>query len=305
MTYTELNGKLHKEKQGRNWTYILEEEDEFDPIGYKFLESSASTGQEGVLSCAKIRYNGQSKLIYLTENYVTLPAILATVPMSSVWTIFYKLLSAVLKIRENWFISCMNLDISPECIYFDPKTQEPYLIYIPIDPKLHEENVPEFEAALRRSMIQALRASNNVMLQDREAAMLDILTDNAGGLQGLMREIMKNIGGTAGSVGSKELILVCKSHSVPGVPKTIEVDKEQYTIGRSVNNDCVIDKKSISRKHCSIVKENNSFKVVDEDSTYGTYVNGSKCIPGKKNNLNDRDILRLDKLEFEVRIQVK
>lgn len=64
------------------------------------------------------------------------------------------------------------------------------------------------------------------------------------------------------------------------------------TIGRSSENTISINDASISRNHCQIIQENeNSFLLVDLNSTNGTYVNGRKISGQIK--LTKHDIVRI------------
>lgn len=64
------------------------------------------------------------------------------------------------------------------------------------------------------------------------------------------------------------------------------------TIGRSSKNTISINDASISRNHCQIIQENeNSFLLVDLNSTNGTYVNGRKISGQIK--LTKHDIVRI------------
>lgn len=67
---------------------------------------------------------------------------------------------------------------------------------------------------------------------------------------------------------------------------------QQITIGRSKENDIVLTDVSVSRNHASIlVNDNNTFQIIDNNSTNGTYVNGNRVYGTK--NLNYNDIVKL------------
>ncbi|MDH3943711.1 MAG: FHA domain-containing protein [Anaerolineae bacterium] len=65
------------------------------------------------------------------------------------------------------------------------------------------------------------------------------------------------------------------------------LDKEEIAIGRSEENDLVINKPSISRKHAQISSMNDRYLIKDLNSSAGTYVNGRPIVhkllePGDK-----------------------
>ena len=60
------------------------------------------------------------------------------------------------------------------------------------------------------------------------------------------------------------------------VKQEYEINKTEFTIGRSANNDVVIDNRSVSGKHAHILKKDDEYILQDLDSTNGTKVNGHK-----------------------------
>lgn len=78
-------------------------------------------------------------------------------------------------------------------------------------------------------------------------------------------------------------------------PRRFTVNKDIYNIGRRENNDAVMaGLKKVSREHCSIVKENDCYYVIDRNSSFGTIVDGKPCIPGKKSDaLHENSIIEL------------
>ncbi len=52
---------------------------------------------------------------------------------------------------------------------------------------------------------------------------------------------------------------------------------DSLTIGRSANNDVVIEHPSVSRSHAQIVRDHRTFKMKDLNSSNGMFVNGERC----------------------------
>lgn len=63
----------------------------------------------------------------------------------------------------------------------------------------------------------------------------------------------------------------------------------KITIGRSVENDIVIDNKLASRNHALIQKIRDEFFLKDTNSTNGTFLNGRRIPPDKYVKLNPGD----------------
>lgn len=51
---------------------------------------------------------------------------------------------------------------------------------------------------------------------------------------------------------------------------------KRITIGRSSDNNVVINNNMVSRYHCEIIQESNRIKIVDLNSSNGTFVNGRR-----------------------------
>lgn len=88
----------------------------------------------------------------------------------------------------------------------------------------------------------------------------------------------------------------------PQNPKKFIVNKETYHIGRRENNDMVLGgMRKVSREHCSIIKEKEKYYVIDRNSTFGTIVDGKKCVPGEKSSvLHENSVIELPEIRFRV-----
>lgn len=71
--------------------------------------------------------------------------------------------------------------------------------------------------------------------------------------------------------------------------KTVEIDTKRVSIGRTPENDLVIDDPSLSRRHALIENINDAFTVTDCGSSNGTFVNGRQV--SASTELADWDVL--------------
>ncbi|MGC8927353.1 MAG: tetratricopeptide repeat protein [Myxococcota bacterium] len=78
--------------------------------------------------------------------------------------------------------------------------------------------------------------------------------------------------------------------------KEFSLNKTVMKIGRTEENDIVLDHKSISREHAQIIYENNSFKIIDLKSANGVLVNGEQYA---KTELRNGDIIELGHLKLK------
>lgn len=74
----------------------------------------------------------------------------------------------------------------------------------------------------------------------------------------------------------------------------------KITIGRSDDNDVVIDDSMASRNHALIQKIENAFFLKDLDSTNGTCVNDVQVPKDKYIKLNPRDVIKIGRTEFTI-----
>ena len=63
----------------------------------------------------------------------------------------------------------------------------------------------------------------------------------------------------------------------------------KITVGRDTDNSVVVDNKLASRHHCVIQKIKDAYFLKDENSTNGTFLNGSRIPPDKYVRLNPGD----------------
>lgn len=59
-------------------------------------------------------------------------------------------------------------------------------------------------------------------------------------------------------------------------PHSIDLDRESTSIGRSPGQDIVMSDPCVSRHHALIVREGDTYTVIDQNSTYGTFLNATR-----------------------------
>jgi len=87
-------------------------------------------------------------------------------------------------------------------------------------------------------------------------------------------------------------VLIGMSGKIQG--QTFQIDKDVATVGRSADNDIVMDLPSVSSRHCSIAREGNRYTLRDLDSTNGTFLNAVKI---KTAQLKPKDIVLVGSVE--------
>jgi sigma-B regulation protein RsbU (phosphoserine phosphatase) len=73
-------------------------------------------------------------------------------------------------------------------------------------------------------------------------------------------------------------------------PRTVQIEKDPFAIGRRVTSDLHLTSGEVSRDHAEIVRAGDGFEIRDRDSRYGTFVNGEEV---KAHRLEDGDQVKL------------
>ncbi len=79
------------------------------------------------------------------------------------------------------------------------------------------------------------------------------------------------------------------------VIEKVVTEKPRITIGRTSDNDIVLDNRGVSRKHAMIEFAEDSALVIDNDSLNGTFLNDRKIT---EESLKDRDRISIGKYEL-------
>lgn len=86
-----------------------------------------------------------------------------------------------------------------------------------------------------------------------------------------------------------------KAFLIIGGSKIFPIESQIISIGRSFDNDLVLEYPQISRKHAELRFSQGNFKIIDTDSTGGTFVNGIRI---KQQVLNKGDVISLVNLHL-------
>ena len=82
----------------------------------------------------------------------------------------------------------------------------------------------------------------------------------------------------------------------------IQLDRPKVVIGKKQGMvDAVVSYNNmISRKHCTVMKENGIYQIEDEGSSNGTYVNGARLMPHRPVMIKRGDIIRMANSDFQL-----
>jgi sigma-B regulation protein RsbU (phosphoserine phosphatase) len=72
--------------------------------------------------------------------------------------------------------------------------------------------------------------------------------------------------------------IVTLSYSDASGNHTVDLDRDSTSIGRSPGQDVVLSDPCVSRQHAVIVREGDSYTVIDQKSTHGTFLNSVRIV---------------------------
>mgnify|MGYP004499954005 CR=1 FL=1 len=300
-----LNGmdKLQELECGESFVYILKDADQFQMTGYKVLQSQ--TG-ENLIPCMKIQYNGQIALYYNTETYRPLSTVGNILDESYFLSVLRSFVHAMDAVKNNGFLSCQNLVITPQKIYVDANTYQVKLIYIPLLQKNYKSE---------EDLQMAVKNCLQVVTDQRGAAQSNLMQQVISQLEDMSFTVekLKNVlYGEKNSSSSKEKRAEnLMQKSAPKVltlismntPERVElrITKDEFIIGKKqgVVDGMLTFSRMISRIHCKIIRQGNDYYIMDLRSSNGTFVNGRKIHPEEKVILHNGDVVKIATSSFQ------
>ncbi len=94
-----------------------------------------------------------------------------------------------------------------------------------------------------------------------------------------------------GTLPMPELLIKFKDRII----ERVVTEKQHLTIGRTADNDIVLDNRGISRRHAQIEFSDNGALLIDNDSLNGTFVNKHRVT---EQSLADRDTITIGKYDL-------
>lgn len=302
------NNYIKEMECGSNFAYILGDNNAFLSTEYKVLQSQASSC---FVKCMKMAYNGSVQLYYLTKGLKSFASMIPTLDADSFLTIVSNLLSDIIEVKHNGFLSCQNIDISFERIYVDPATHKVSLVYLPLSLHIYDDN-SSFENEIRTGLIKLISGVSTLSTSKTMQFSAD-LSNGTLSVENLYARIKGGRNTNSGQSHIDQTDVSERRQSsgllriiAMNAPTRIEitVTKDSFIIGKKAELcDGVIDfNKMISRSHCRINRKGNQYTITDLQSANGTYVNKIRLQPNQPHPINNGDIIRLANSDFQVSI---
>lgn len=311
-----MNGLLQKgvvsELVGTpNVQYVLNDNSAFALTEFKVLKSQ----NKHFIKCSKVKYNGKIKFIYFTSMSKSLRNMVPSLDSDTFLTIIANLLNCIIEIKNNGFLDCENLDLSFDKVFVNQNTLEISLIYLPVNNA--DKDVASFENEFRTEIIKLI-TSVPAFTGEKIARVCGYLSNGTLSLNQVYKSICSEIKGKATSfepdfdkkkdtsnskkhVIFKQPLLHFYSLNAP-VDINFNIDVPEFIIGKNPAqvNGVISFNKAISRVHCKISYQNNSYFVTDLGSANGTYVNKSRLAAQHPQKIKSGDTIRLANSDFKV-----
>lgn len=302
--YTLKDRKIIQEIEcGNNFGYVLQDNNYFVSTDYKVLQSQTN----GIfVQCMKMMYNGKIQIYYITDDYRPMSTMFAGITSDILINIVVNMFGSVVEVRNNGFLSSQNIDVSWDKIFVDSSTLKVKLVYLPVNVKVFD-SYTEFQSELRSSLIKLI----NKVITDSNNRLDKFVSDLANGSMSIEDIYNKYKGADMAPLKVPDN-RAKNNHtaSVPlkiiamNAPKYFEavIDRDRIVLGKKQEVvDIVISfNKMISRKHCSVMRNNGSYYITDEGSANGTYVNRVKLVPHQPFIIKRGDVIRMADSDFQI-----
>lgn len=295
------NGILRQMDCDPNFAYVLTDSTAFLPTEYKVLQNCAS---DCLVRCMKMLYNGKTQLYYMVDSYKPLSSLLSSLDPARFVALAANLLSCILEVKNNGFLTCRKVELSFDRIFVDPSTNAVHLVYLPVKPYLFDDQTA-FEKALQASLSHSISAHDNLSCPQTVQLSSDLLRGSF--TLETLYENLKDMVITppvkeeppAGKISYVRLI----ARNAP-IPITIDVAKDEFSLGKKFGEvDRVLSfNNKISRVHCKINRSGDQCTITDLHSSNGTYVNRVRLQPDQPAPLKNGDTVWLANSEFQVEI---
>lgn len=301
------NNYIKEMECGSNFSYVLSDNSTFLSTEYKVLQSQANSC---FVRCMKMMYNGHVQLYYLTKGLKSFASMIPSLDAESFLTIVSNLLSDIIDVKHNGFLSCQNIDIAFERIYVDPTTYKVSLVYLPLSKRIYDDNA-SFENEIRTGLVKLISGVSTLSSPKTMQFSAD-LSNGTLSIEDLFARVKggKVSGGGQprvepidnGEKASSGLLRIIAMNAPTRVE--IAVTKDSFVIGKKAELcDGVIDfNKMVSRSHCRINKVGSQYTITDLQSANGTFVNKVKLQPNQPHPIKNGDVIRLANSDFQVSI---
>lgn len=296
------DNKLTFMQYGNNIALLLTDNDDFLPTEYKMIQGQKEVS---LAKCTQVIFNGKIQLFYLTDTYSPLTELLGRLNGSQFEMVICNLISSVVKINQNGFLSILKLDIDFDHIMVDEKTLECTLLYYPVKEVLYRTGF-EFDDALEKQISDSV-SRYSALASVKINQILKLLSDKTESLEDVHNYLRAEKAAASAVLPRDERYeqtMILKAVNAPSQFE-MEINKDEFVIGKSRNGtDGMIPfNKAVSRIHCKVCRTTGGYTIVDLGSANGTFLNRQRLTPNQPYPLKRGDSLRISNSEFIVEMR--
>lgn len=289
--------------------YTFEEDDSVFMLGMKYINQSDI---DDIVPAIPVMHNNSTRFLYGTEHFKPLTHEIENITNSELAIALKKLIDAMFKISSTDYINITSMDICYERLIYDIKNKCIKIILLPINYECDFHDGSSWSSSFRRSLLMILGyifkdipdkyQEVYYSIMDEAKSDYDVLLYMKNYEFGIKQVVDISANVTEHNVSEQKMIL---EHSSSSGNLIFRITKAEFVLGKAENAvDGVIPISSmISRIHCKIYKEANTYMVEDMQSTNGTYINGYALNAGERYYLNNGDRLTLADIDFNVIIE--
>lgn len=289
--------------------YTFEENDSVFMLGMKYMNKSDI---DDIVPAVEVQHNNSTRFLYGTENFKPLAYEIENITNSELAMALKKFVASMFKINSTDYISIMAMDICYERLLYDIRSKCIKIILLPINYECDFHDGSRWSSSFRRSLLMILSYIFKELPDRYQEVYYAIMDETKSDYDVLLYmnnyefgvKQVADIAVNAAVHNGSEQKMILEHNSALG-NLIFRITKAEFVLGTTGNAvDGVIPISSmISRLHCKIYKEADTYMVEDMQSTNGTRINGYALNAGKRYYLNNGDTLSLADIEFNVIIE--
>lgn len=295
-------------------SYILDENSIFSLTAFRVLKKQQ---KNGLLACYRNWYNGGIKLLYPVSGMTALSVAAGFWSPTEILDGIRQILKILMAILENGFLQMETVDPDISHMFCDYEKKQIFLIALPLQQGLWGEDLKGWELYLKKSLVSLIELGRGSEqgtlyalkkdLEDPRISLGNLYYKYSEHKSASTQQLKFSQDEDDGHEESGEKLCPGKlSLTLKNQPGQLQfmISQPEFVLGK---NGAVVDglvnlSPTISRTHCKIWQKKDGFFVEDLKSKNFTWVNGIRLEPGILTKLEDGDVLRLAKYDFDVKI---
>lgn len=300
--------RIRELKDGSNTSFLLGGEGQFSITDYKVLRGQV---RSGLARCEKVLYNGQIKLLYLTEGKTPLEKMLPVIGERAFTGILADILGVFMNIGKNGFLETQRLLMDARYIFVDESTMKVKMIYLPVESGngYISGTVGQVQTYVVDWVKKCIGLSERYVLWITELFSQECKT-----VKDIYEEVL-NMCSSSGELVKKEETIVSREAALSkklrlysvNEPVLIQfmIDGKNFVIGRDSKqvDGVIVGHPTVGRKHCQILFKDGEYYIEDNASKNGTFLNGEKLILGFPEKISDQARIQIADIVFNSRYE--